>query len=607
MENDYELFDRNTQAILYGKQVKAAQRMLDFDHVCGREIPSVACFVNPTGDGYVNLFFGKDEVMVPVYKDLKTAISKHNKASVVINFSSFRSAYRTTIEAIEEDSIRTVVMIAEGVPERRAREIVALSKKNNTVVIGPATVGGLVAGAFKIGNTGGTIENIIESKLYRSGSVGLVSKSGGMSNELFNIISKNTDGVFEGIAIGGDLYPGSTFIDHLLRFEKNPKIKMMVCLGEVGGEDEYNIINAVKEGKIKKPVVMWVMGTCAKLFPTEVQFGHAAAKANNARETADSKNKSLREIGITVPNSFDDFGMKINECFESLKKDGKIPDRSNDDLEESVRKKADSEKNRKPSGLICSISDDRGNEVKYNGTPLSKILGSGKGIGDVIGLLWFKRELPAYASTFLENVIMITADHGPSVSGAHNTIISSRAGKDLVSSLCSGMLTIGPRFGGAISGAANYFGKAKDNGMSPKEFVDDMKNKNIRIPGIGHRVKSVQNPDKRVEMLKDYVKKNFKSSEYLDYAIEVERITVSKKNNLILNVDGCIGVCFLDLMKNCGFSKDEVDDILGSEALNGLFVLGRSIGMIGHAIDQKRLKQPLYRHPWDDTMFIGKE
>jgi ATP citrate (pro-S)-lyase len=96
-------------------------------------------------------------------------------------------------------------------------------------------VGGLRAGAFKIGNTGGMIDNIISSRLYRPGSVCYVSKSGGMSNELNNIIARTTNGVLEGVAIGGDRYPGSTFLDHIKRFEEDSRCKMIVLLGEVGG------------------------------------------------------------------------------------------------------------------------------------------------------------------------------------------------------------------------------------------------------------------------------------------------------------------------------------------------------------------------------------
>lgn len=74
------------------------------------------------------------------------------------------------------------------------------------------------------------------------------------------------------------------------------------------------------------------------------------------------------------------------------------------------------------------------------------------GVGGVLSLLWFRKRLPAYATKFIEMVLMVTADHGPAVSGAHNTIVTARAGKDLVSSLVSGLLTVGPRFGGALDG-----------------------------------------------------------------------------------------------------------------------------------------------------------
>jgi ATP citrate (pro-S)-lyase len=73
---------------------------------------------------------------------------------------------------------------------------------------------------------------------------------------------------------------------------------------------------------------------------------------------------------------------------------------------------------------------------------------------------------------------MLTADHGPAVSGAMNTIVATRAGKDLVSSLASGLLTIGSRFGGALDEAASMFSNARDVGLTPREFVDDSRKAN---------------------------------------------------------------------------------------------------------------------------------
>lgn len=92
----------------------------------------------------------------------------------------------------------------------------------------------------------------------------------------------------------------------------------------------------------------------------------------------------------------------------------------------------------------------------------------------------------------------------------------------------------------------------------------------------------------------------FPGHKHLDYAITVEEYTLAKAANLVLNVDGCIAALFLDLLYSSGcFSQKEMDDIIAVGYLNGLFVLARSIGLIGHALDQKRLQQPLYRHPWE--------
>jgi ATP citrate (pro-S)-lyase len=86
--------------------------------------------------------------------------------------------------------------------------------------------------------------------------------------------------------------------------------------------------------------------------------------------------------------------------------------------------------------------------------------------------------LAPYACKFLEMTLQLTADHGPAVSGAMNTVITTRAGKDLVSSLVAGLLTIGDRFGGALDGAAAEFTRAYDAGLSPREFVDSMRRAN---------------------------------------------------------------------------------------------------------------------------------
>ncbi|KAG1080886.1 hypothetical protein G6F42_023166 [Rhizopus arrhizus] len=244
----YRPFTSKTRAFVYGMQPRAVQGMLDFDFMCKRETPSVAAMVYPFGGSHVQKFYwGTKETLIPVFTSLKEAIEKFPEVDVVVNFASCRSVFDSTREIFAfSEQIKTIAIIAEGVPERRARQLLHEAEARKVLVIGPATVGGIKPGCFKIGNTGGMMDNIVSSKLYRAGSIGYVSKSGGMSNELNNIVSRTTDGVYEGVAIGGDRYPGSTFIDHLLRYEEDPNCKMLVLLGEVGGIEEYRVIEAVQ-------------------------------------------------------------------------------------------------------------------------------------------------------------------------------------------------------------------------------------------------------------------------------------------------------------------------------------------------------------------------
>ncbi len=607
---DYLLFDKNTKAIFWNLNRNAIQRMLDYDYVVGRE-PSVVAIVAPTQSRkFDKFFYGTQEIMIPIYKSTTEAAKDFPEADVLLNFASFRTAYDVTMEALDIPTIRTIAITAEGIPERFARIMRIKAKELGKWIIGPATVGGIAPGAFRIANTGGTIENIVNSKLHRPGSVGLVTRSGGLFNELSNVIARNANGIAEGIAIGGDRYPGTDFLDHLLRYEKNPQVKFMVLLGEVGGTLELRVAEAIKEGKITKPVIAWCIGTISKYFGGEVQFGHAGAKAGAEAETADAKNAALRKAGALVPSSFNELPELIRGVYEELHAEGKIPEIIEPEvppIPEDYAKAVKAGKIRRPTNFICTISDDRGEEATYCGVPISEVVEKGYSIADVIGLLWFKKKFPQWASNFLDMVIKVVADHGPAVSGAHNTKVTARAGKDLMSSIVTGILTIGPRFGGAIDGAAKYFKMAKEKGMDPVEFVDYMKKvEKIPIPGIGHRIKSTKNPDKRVELLKNFAKENFPSTELLEYALEVEKVTTSKKENLILNVDGTIGVLLVDMFRALGYKDEEIDELINAGAFNAFFVLGRTIGFIGHYLDEKRLDMPLYRHPTDDILYDVK-
>merc|ERR1719284_8675 len=223
----------------------------------------------------------------------------------------------------------------------------------------------------------------------------------------------------------------------------------------------------------------------------------------------------MKEAGIHVPDSFDKLPDMISQVYKERVEAGVIVERPEGETPQVPMDYTWAKKLgmvRKPANFISSIADDRGEELTYCGVSISEVFEKDMGLGGVLSLLWFRQQLPKACTKFIEMILMVTADHGPAVSGAHNTIVTARAGKDLVSALCSGLLTIGPRFGGALDDAAKMFSDAVDSGISAKDFIEKMKKTNQLIMGIGHRIKSLANPDQRVVIIKEYAKTHFKST-----------------------------------------------------------------------------------------------
>ena len=159
----------------------------------------------------------------------------------------------------------------------------------------------------------------------------------------------------------------------------------------------------------------------------KVQFGHAGSFANSDVETAEAKNRALRASGAIVPDTFEDLPMVLEKTYQELVSNGRIVP-----LKEPPPPKIPIDYSwaqelgliRKPASFISTICDDRGQELLYAGMAISEVFKEDIGIGGVLSLLWFKRRLPPYAGKFIEMVLMLTADHGPAVSGAHNTIVT---------------------------------------------------------------------------------------------------------------------------------------------------------------------------------------
>jgi ATP-citrate lyase alpha-subunit len=192
-------------------------------------------------------------------------------------------------------------------------------------------------------------------------------------------------------------------------------------------------------------------------------------------------------------------------------------------------------------------------------------------------------------------ILFLSADHGPNVSGAYTTITAACAGIPLSQAVASGLTMIGPRFGGAVEGAARAFSEGVEKNMEPQQFVDywtDVKKE--KIMGIGHLKYTKNNPDPRVAKMVEELRKMKMNTPVLDFALKVQDVTTRKADTLILNWDGAIGCVLYDL----GFSIP---------TMNAFFVLSRTIGFIGHYLDQVRRGSGLLRLPYTEVAYVGPQ
>ena len=587
------VINKETRAVIIGGAagLNAAKKMAEFDFLVKRPL-TVQAFVYPPEEGQQKeIFLGGELKNVKVYSSLGDALAENPQINTALIYLGASRATQATQEALESDPISLVSVITEGVPEKDAKKLRILAESRGKTLNGPSSIGIMSAGECRLGVIGGEYKNLKLCNLYRPGSFGVITKSGGLSNEAMWLCAQNGNGITSAVAIGGDAYPGTDFVTYLEMFENDPATKAVVLVGEVGGtlEEEAAEWLAAKPRRIK--LVAAIGGTCQEVLPQGMKFGHAGAKeGKKGTGSARSKIEALREAGALVPDTFGGLSKAIKQVYDELLETGVIApeeplaDEFLPDLPPRVQKVIKEGEVIVEPLIRTTISDDRGEEPRYRGYAASELCGKGYGIEDVIGLLWNKKLPTREESEIIKRIIMISADHGPAVSGAYGAILGACAGIDMPQAVSAGMTMIGPRFGGAVTNAGKYFK------MGVQEYPNDIPGflawmkKNVGpVPGIGHRVKSLKNPDQRVKYLISYVKNETSlHTPCLDFAMEVEKVTTAKKDNLILNVDGTMGAILMDL----GFPI---------HSLNGFFVLARTIGMIGHWIDQNEQNSRLIR------------
>jgi ATP-citrate lyase alpha-subunit len=332
-------------------------------------------------------------------------------------------------------------------------------------------------------------------------------------------------------------------------------------------------------------VVAYVAGVISDYFEEPPQFGHAKAMAKSKGEGAKEKRQALASAGAKVAESFDEFVMLI----------GSLDDTPMDEKNPST----DALENRSHALITSHISGDVDGVATVLGEDLLTFAKNASFATIVASMFLGKKITSKELEGCVDFILRLLVDHGPYVSGAVNTIVTARAGRDLPSSLATGLLTIGPRFGGAINqAAANWItGVTKD--MRTVDFVEDFAKRKEYIAGIGHKKYRVDMPDPRVAEIIAFTK-NLEQARFTKFAQSVEKLTVSKKGNLILNVDGAIACTLLDLLSEKeGYSDEKLRELVDTEFFNALFILSRSVGFISHFLDQKRIDEGLFRLPDD--------
>lgn len=573
--------------LVTGNHPGIVQSILDFDYLSGQ--PSSVIGIVTGARKAQKFFYGTAEVLVPCYADYASVPAESAKrVRFLLNLQSGRRTYESTVGFFAAfPEALGAHLFAENVPEAHATALIRVFGRTKFIA-GPSGVGLLVPGHAKVGAIGGVDPvQIAGSGLGTAGSVAVISTSGGMTNELITAVAGAGKRLSFAVSIGGDRFPVSSLTDVLSLAEADAATEGIVYFGELGGVDEYEIAELIRSKKLTKPVVAYVAGIIDEAFEEHVQFGHAKALVTHKDESARAKRDALRAAGATAPDTFPEF-------LTALKG---LPGTASGD----TMKDAAILMNRRKSILSTRKVIDHSDEpvfVKEGklAAPTSTFAASA-----LSALLGRPLRSPVTAA-FAEAVFSLLIDHGGHVSGAVNTMVTARAGKDLVSSLASGLLTIGPRFGGAINEAAKTWMSGVASGKSARDFVEEYTKGGKLILGIGHLKYRVGLPDPRVAALSSFAEL-LSAHPHYDFARSVEEVTTGKNGSLILNVDGAIAGLMLDILSECeGFGRDELVSLADAEFFNALFVIPRSVGFTAHFLEQKQNDEGLFRLP-DELLF----
>lgn len=586
MRNLADIRQNPGSILVLGNYRPGVQASLDFDYLAHKDTPSIKGIVTASAR-FQKYFWGEGEVLIPCFASVAEAQKSLEAVDWMFNVTSGRRAAASTREFFASfPEAYGGHIFAEDVPELDALSLYHNFQATGKTLIGTAGVGLLVPGALKLGVVGGVDWRQLEAnQLMTPGSVAVLSASGGMINEIITMVASTGHHLSFALCFGGDRFPLTTPREAFLAAEADPNTTHIVYYGELGGTDEYELAALLHDGKVTKPIITYIAGVIGENFTESIQFGHAKALAGSQSETASAKRQALEAAGASVARSISDFKAHI----------AAIPP------EQAVTEPIDLS-SRRPTRFTSTISRESSDGYEFAGRSMQD-WAKGGDIAHIIAAALLGREPHSPLTIdFIRDVFLLSVDHGPQVSGTLNTIVTARAGKGLVDSVAAGLLTIGPRFGGAVSGAASEWLTGVSDTLDPAEHVETRARAKQYIQGIGHKKYRLGLPDPRVAYLALYSDK-LQAHPHYDYARAIEAITTSKKGSLILNVDGTIAALLLDiLMHEERYSIDELRAMIDADFMNALFVLPRIVGFTAHYLDQKRLDEGLFRLPPDDIL-----
>ncbi len=246
---------------------------------------------------------GQTHLDRPVFDTVDQAV-RQTGADVSILFVPPAFAADAILEAAEA-GIRVIVAITEGIPVKDMIKVKAYLSEKECVLIGPNCPGVITAGEAKVG--------IMPGFVFAKGKVGIVSKSGTLTYEAADQISKAGLGISTAIGIGGDPIIGTTTRQAVELLMKDPETEGIVMIGEIGGSLEAEAARWIKANGTK-PVVGFIAGETA---PKGRTMGHAGAIVGGDEDTAQAKKAILRESGVHVVDSPAHIGRRMAELLKA--------------------------------------------------------------------------------------------------------------------------------------------------------------------------------------------------------------------------------------------------------------------------------------------------